>query len=120
MGQPSQTVEKVVSYASGQMICTGICSNEKLNVNVQMERNLSKISLHCLLFANLNSTVQPYADEFKLSKYNFLFRTLPACRYFIDTPGATFVAPIFMRINRCRATNFKKGTVFFTVPKLYN
>ena len=77
MGQPSQTVEKVVSYASGQMICIGICSNEKLNVNVQMERNLSKISLHFLLFANLNSTVQPYADDFKLSKYNFLFRTLP-------------------------------------------
>ena len=29
-----------------------------------------------LLFVNLNSTVPLYADDFKLTKYNFLFRTL--------------------------------------------
>ena len=35
-------------------------------------------NFHCrfLLFANLNSTVLLYADEFKLTKYNFLFRNL--------------------------------------------
>jgi len=35
------------------------------------------LGLH--VFANLNSIVPSYADEFKLTKYNFLFRSLTVC-----------------------------------------
>ena len=47
----------------------------------KIPRKTSNFPWDYLLFANLNSTVPSYADEFKLTKYNFLFRNLPACRW---------------------------------------
>ena len=52
-------------------------------IEIQMyktPRKTSNFPWGYLLFANLNSTVPSYANEFKLTKYNFLFRNLPACR----------------------------------------
>ena len=47
----------------------------------KIPRKTSNFPWDDLLFANLNSTVPSYADKFKLTKYNFLFRNLPACRW---------------------------------------
>jgi len=55
------------------------CRNE--NKMYKIPRKTSNFPWDYLLFANLNSTVPSYADEFKLTKYNFLFRNLPACRW---------------------------------------
>ena len=46
----------------------------------KIPRKTSNFPWDYLLFANLNSTVPSYADEFKLTKYTFLFRNLSACR----------------------------------------
>ena len=48
----------------------------KKNYNYKTARKTSNFPCGYLLFANLNSTVQMYAYEFKLTKYNFLFRSL--------------------------------------------
>ena len=58
----------------------GTCSCRKENQIYKIPRKTSNFPWDYLLFANLNSTVPSYADEFKLSKYNFLFRNLSACR----------------------------------------
>ena len=50
-----------------------------------MTPDSSRNRRHCLLFPQSLSIVPLYADESDCKKSNFLFRHLPACRYFIDT-----------------------------------
>ena len=57
------------------------CSCRNENQTYKIPRKTSNFPWDYVLFANLNSTVPSYADDFKLTKYNFLFRNLPACRW---------------------------------------
>ena len=54
-------------------------------LSYKMTPDSSRNRRHCLLFPQSLSTVPLYADESDYGKSNFLFRHLPACRYFIDT-----------------------------------
>ena len=62
-------------------------------------RETSSFPCGCLLSAKLNSNVPAYADEFNLAKYNFLFRTLPVCRQFVDTLSQGKVPWLLFRIS---------------------
>ena len=75
-----QTVEKVVLP---QVIFYSIILNVvfgEFDIPIKTARKTSNFPCGYLLFANLNSTVPSYADEFKLTKYYFLFRSPAVCR----------------------------------------
>jgi len=108
---------KSCSTASGLIMMfkcrTRACSMRSEIKMYKIPRKTSNFPWDYLLFANLNSTVPSYADEFKLTKYNFLFRNLPACRWVYrhaeGTVKIVFYSPLILRLfkfYKCKSNTF--------------
>ena len=80
------TIGKVLDCRKGRSTASNIfLSSDNRNISADIiinttARRTSNFPCGYLLFANLNSNVPSYADEFKLTKYNFPFQSLSACR----------------------------------------